>query len=291
MSHRHLLSLICIAALALLTSCSSGGDDSETVDNSGGETPTAAGARDLPTDCGVVQSGSVSNPLDASAGEAVTISSVVDATHLVIQRAAGAQLVKLHGVMPPALGASAAVAVLNRLAAEPAIFFEVGDACDITGPGGGQGIAGYLFTQSGRSYIEELIKAGVALTVQADDVCSSGLISGCYTALQETHRPKTMGQINDFLWKPKAESAYNHGSLVIHAGPCNATVRVNGEALLDFGPANGRCNTSRAFKPGCAFGNNVTVEVIDNDSGLPYTHDGQPFIIVPRGCDRFEFKR
>ncbi len=100
----------------------------------------------------------------------------------------------------------------------------------------------------------------------------------------------TAGELRDFLWKPKAESDYNKGSLVIHVGPCNATVYVAGAALLDYGPGNGRCNTSRAYKPGCAFGNQVKVEVKDNATGLPYTYQGLPYVIVPAGCDRYEFK-
>lgn len=286
--------LLCVSAVlcaVMLTSCS---DSSSNDDGDNTQTGESADGTELRSDCGVVRNGStapvVVNPISSSAGEQVSVVSIQDSTHVVVQRAGGPQLIKLHGVLPPASGESLARSTLNQLATEPAILIEVGDSCPITSAGG-TGIAGYLFTVSGKSYIEEIIKSGVALTIDSGDVCGASLVSPCYQALEETFKPKMLGQITDFLWKPKAESDYNKGSLVIHASPCNATVAVNGERLLDFGPGNGRCNTSRAFKPGCAFGNDVKVEIFDNASGLPYSHEGQPFIIVPRGCDRFEFKR
>lgn len=292
--HGLFLSTATLFLSMMLMSCSGGsdGEESDTSDQTG----NAADAQELRSDCGVVRNGDspspvVVNPTSTAAGEQVAIAAIVDSTHVIVQRAGGQQLIKLHGVRPPASGESLARSTLSQLATEPAILIEVGDSCAITHADGGVGIAGYLFTLSGKSYIEEIIKAGVALTIDSGDVCSAALVSPCYQALEETFKPKTLGQITDFLWKPKAESDYNKGSLVIHAAPCNATVVVNGETLLDFGPGNGRCNTSRAFKPGCAFGNNVKVEIFDNESGLPYTHEGQPFITVPRGCDRFEFKR
>ena len=107
---------------------------------------------------------------------------------------------------------------------------------------------------------------------------------------QSSSEKRTAGEMHDFLWKPEAESDYNKGSMVIHVSPCNATVYVKGQALHDYGPANGRCNTSRAFNPGCDYGNNIKVEVIDNKTKRPYTHNGVPYVIVPRGCDRYEFK-
>ncbi len=109
--------------------------------------------------------------------------------------------------------------------------------------------------------------------------------------MKEANTVKSAGQITDFLWKPRADSDYNKGSPVIHASPCNATVWVNGEALHDFGPGNGRCNTSRMFRSCGSFGTNIKVEIFDNDTGLPYFNGDDPFVIVPNGCSRFEFKR
>ena len=272
-----------------ISGCGGGGGGSDSSDGEETE-PRSELAPDFVSDCGVVQNALVVNPINSGVGEAVTIVSVVDSTHLIVQRAQGPQLIQLHGVLPPESGEPLARTTLNQLAAEPAVLFEVGASCPITGPGGSVGIAGDLFTASGKSYIEEIIKAGVALTLQPDGVCFAGLRTACFTGLEDTYRPRTMGEITDFLWKPAADSSYNPGSMVIHAGPCNATVSVNGQVLRDYGPGNGRCNTSRAFQPGCAFGTNVKVEIVDNDTGLPYTHNGEPFVTVPNGCNRFEFR-
>ena len=94
--------------------------------------------------------------------------------------------------------------------------------------------------------------------------------------------------ISKFLWKPKATSPYNEGKLVIHVDACDAVVVVNGEALPDYGPGNGRCNTSRSQKTACSYGNNVKVEVFDIKTNEPYMHNGLPYVTVPSGCDRFE---
>src|SRR5690606_9668324 len=139
-----------------------------------------------------------------------------------------------------------------------AFFVPAMESC-VVSAGGGQGTTGQLFTQSGISFSESLIKAGLAGSVDGGGSCGEDLVNGCYQALKESSVPPSAGDISKFLWKPRAESDYNKGSLVIHVDACDATVFVNGDALLDFGPANGRCNTSRAFKPGCAFGANVRV--------------------------------
>lgn len=284
-----LLSLLAVSGLALtsLTSCSSGGGDSDS------EETSKEGIASFTTDCGVPIGGILVNPVSSADGEAVTVQTVVDSSFVIVQREGGPQLVKLLGLSSiPAGGTyeSTAKATLQSLAAEPAFLFVSEDGCSVTEPGGGVGIAGTLISASGQSYAEALLKAGAAGDVDTSGSCGSAAVAACFQGLKDTYAPKTAGEIHDFLWKPSAESAYNHGSLVIHAGPCDATVKVNGEALLDFGPGNGRCNTSRAFQPGCAYGKNVKVEIIDNATGLPYTHNGVPYVTVPDGCSRFEFK-
>lgn len=275
------------ALLAAFIGCGSDSNDDSSGASSGGDGTN----REFQTECGVVSGGAVKNPVSSNNGTPVTITQVISSNLIVVRRAQGDQLVKLHGVTAAASGELGAVALLNSIAANGAFLFEPTDSgCVATTPDGGQGIVAQLVSSTGQSYTEELLRAGYDLQVEGSGNCGEDLIAGCYATMKETYKPKTMGEIRDFLWKPKAESAYNKGSLVIHAGPCNATVVVNGQTLLDFGPGNGRCNTSRAFQPGCAFGNNVKVEIYDNDTKLPYTHDGLPYITVPRGCDRFEFK-
>jgi hypothetical protein len=83
--------------------------------------------------------------------------------------------------------------------------------------------------------------------------------------------PQFAGTITDFLWKPKAdEKSRSPGTLAVLASACTAEVRVNGDALVDFGPSNGRDTTARATKSGCNFGVNVKFEVIDRATGFPY---------------------
>lgn len=91
-----------------------------------------------------------------------------------------------------------------------------------------------------------------------------------------------------FLWKPKAESSYNPGGLIIHNDSCNAKAIVNGVELKDYGPGNGRCGTYRHAKTGCAWGNNVKVEIFDILTGKPYYAEDKPYIIIPNGCSRVE---
>ena len=289
MLRRYPLFLVAAAVvLAALIGC--GSDSSDDSDN-GSNPATAGSSKDFQTECGTVANSSVKNPISSEDGVPVTITQVLSSNLVVVRREQGDQLIKLHGIGAAASGELGAVALLNSLAAGGAFLYEPAKAgCTATTPDGGQGIVGQLVSSTGQSYTEELIRAGFDVQVEPTGACGEDLISGCLAGMKEIYKPKTMGEIRDFLWKPKAESAYNAGSLVIHAGPCNATVVVNGQTLLDFGPGNGRCNTSRAFQPGCAFGNNVKVEIFDNDTKLPYTHDGLPYITVPRGCDRFEFK-
>ena len=107
-----------------------------------------------------------------------------------------------------------------------------------------------------------------------------------------TEEPQVAGTITDFLWKPKSdEKSRSPGTLAVLASACNAEVRVNGEALVDSGPSNGRCTTARGNRSGCQFGVNVKVEVIDRTTGFPYLFpSGDPFYLVTNGCVREEFR-
>jgi hypothetical protein len=96
--------------------------------------------------------------------------------------------------------------------------------------------------------------------------------------------------IDDFLWKPVSDS---DGKLAVLVNPFGARIDVNGaisETLRPIGPGNGRGSTGRGSFPGCAFGNNVTVEVFDRTGARIRLKDGRDFITVPFGCSRFEFK-
>ncbi len=105
--------------------------------------------------------------------------------------------------------------------------------------------------------------------------------------------PATVGTITDFLWKPQSDAhSRSPGTLAVLASACNAEVRVNGIALVDSGPSNGRCTTARGSEAGCTYGVNVKVEVIDRATGLPYAFPtGDPFYMVTNGCVREQFKQ
>jgi len=275
------------AALLAITAigCSSGGGG----DDDGGDDTVKA---QFATECGTVEGGSLSNPADAKLQ--VEVVRVVD-SNLVIVRdpadpAAGDILVKLLGLQP-ASQSSSSVSLLNSLSAGGAFLVPSNGACTATVQGGGTALVGELFSIDGKSFSEELLKSGRSGEVEAAGSCGEDLVAACHSAMREANAIRSAGQITDFLWKPRADSDYNKGSPVIHVNPCNATVIVNGEALLDFGPGNGRCNTSRMFQSCGSFGSNIKVEVIDNESGLPYFNGDDPFVIVPNGCSRYEFKR
>jgi hypothetical protein len=96
--------------------------------------------------------------------------------------------------------------------------------------------------------------------------------------------------IDDFLWKPVSDS---DGKLAVLVNPVGARIEVTGsvsETLRPIGPGNGRGSTGRGSFPGCAFGNNVTVEIFDRAGARIKLKDGRDFVTVPFGCSRFEFK-
>src|SRR5690606_16586282 len=120
-------------------------------------------------------------------------------------------------------------------------------------------------------------------------------IAGCFESLRAevlATPPPDAGTINWFLWKPEAESGYNPNKLVILIGQSNLRVFANGVELRDYGPGSGRCTQVRSTgSSGCGFGRNARVEVYDSRTGAPYLFpDGNPYFIVPNGCERTEFR-
>lgn len=265
-------------------SCGSGGSDD------GGSDSSAK--LDFETQCGAVQKASLKNPVSASTE--VTVVNVIS-SNLIAVRPLGATggdfLVKLHAIAESQVGSQRAIDVLKSLSAGTVYYVPADETCTVTVPGGGTAFTGQLFTAGGKSFTEELILSGYSGAAETAGACHEQLIGTCYAPLVETHRIKSAGDITDFLWKPRAESPYNPGNPVIHANPCDATVHVNGQPLLDFGPGNGRCNTSRMFSSCGSFGSNIRVEIFDNKTGLPYFNGNDPYVIVPNGCSRYEFKR
>lgn len=283
------LALLAVVMLVLSTSgCSSGGGGDD--DQSSGDDGSVKAQ--FATECGTVEAGLLSNPVDAK--QQVQVVRVVDSNLIIVRDAAdpaaGDILVKLLGLQPSARGANA-ISVLESLSTADAFLIPSNGVCTTTVQGGGTALVGELFSADGKSFSEELLKSGSSGDVEPSGSCGESLVAACHAAIKEANAISSAGQITDFLWKPQADSDYNKGSPVIHVNPCNATVYVNGEALHDFGPGNGRCNTSRMFRSCGSFGTNIKVEVIDNETGLPYFNGEDPFVIVPNGCSRYEFKR
>ena len=274
-----------LSLFLLAAACSSGGGGDDSSDPGTDSSLT----REFATECGVNRGGSLKNPVSSS--RVVSVVSVIDANSLIIREATGDLLVKLQGLTINDARSSQAVKTLQALSVGDVYFVPAKDGCTASVSGGGTALVGQLFTSNGVSFSEELLKKGLAGEIETTGTCGEESLSGCYSLMRETNKIKSAGDITDFLWKPRAESPYNPGNPVIHANPCNATVYVNGNALLDFGPGNGRCNTSRMFSSCGAFGSNIKVEIFDNESGLPYFNGSDPFVIVPNGCSRYEFKR
>lgn len=273
-----------LSMMISLVGCGSGGGG-----DSGDDGGNSALTKEFATECGTVRGGSVKNPISAS--RVVSVVSVIDSNSIIIREAAGDLLVKLHGLSTTNSRNSQAVRALQALSTGEVYFVPAGNGCTATVSGGGVATVGQLFSATGSSFSEELLKKGLAGEIELTGTCNEEAIAQCYTTMRETNKLKSAGEITDFLWKPRAESPYNEGSPVIHVNPCNATVYVNGEPLRDFGEGNGRCNTSRMFSSCGSYGSNIKVEVIDNESGLPYFNGDDPFVIVPNGCSRYEFKR
>lgn len=283
--------IICAAILLLCSGCtkedssSDGGSDTSPRDNSDG----TADAGELKTSCGVVFGGSASNPIAKADGIAVRVKTVTGPNLAIVQNVdqstpTGEYLVKLHGVSGSARP-DAAIATLKRLSYGTLYFYPAQADCIATLPGGGQGVIGQLVTNEGQSLSEELIKSGLG-DVDAADACGGGEIGECLTGLKGSGiKPK--GEMRKFLWKPQSDTKGNIA--VVHELHCNVELIVNGQKFEYVGGGNGRCGTYKATRPGCAYGANIRVEVIDKTSGQPYTRNGQPYVIVPNGCSRFEF--
>lgn len=320
------LIVLCCFLLApiSLTSCgnSTRNDEGYNVNDASTRTLSSELSQLLAPDCGVVIDGTAQTAVNRNQLVKEESLTAIGPNLVRVHRAGGDILIKLYGLSGDSPNSDTATAFLSQLSAGGAYLAFPVESCIIGDAAGTPIVVANLLTPGGRSFSEELIKAELSGTVDSATGCAEHLLSSCYSSLknlsaQPEQQPESIqeeatnntpstdnessssngnstskasaGEMREFLWKPKAESAYNKGSLVIHVDACNAIVFVDGEALEDYGPGNGRCNTSRAFKPGCAYGTNVKVEVFDIRTKRPYTHNGKPYVVVPNGCNRFEF--
>ena len=243
-------------------------DNSDSIDNG-----------QFSTSCGVVFQGDLYNPIDSSRGVTGT-AEAIGSNQIALQTKDSRILVKLHGID---VSDNSSREFLSRFDGQ-AVFFEAVNGCTTIVSGGGTASVGHLFTIDGRSYAEELIRAGLG-NIAIDDVCSGILVGQCYEALREEHAP-LQADISNFLWKPVSE---RDGNLVVLLNPAGATIVVNGEILTDFGSSNGRGTTARADKSGCDFGTNIEIQVFDSFGNQLIFPDGETTFIIPDGCNRVEF--
>ncbi len=276
---------------SVICGCGGGGDgDSTPVQASPTE---GSGTVSSKLDCGVIVNGQLLASVDQTTGDPILGIRFIDYRSAVVTLINGEQLVRLIG-LESVSDKEGALSLLNTFVDNQLYLFRAADTCSVVFDGGGLGVKGAIITGGGKSLVEEVIKAGYAKGVETTGSCGEDLIAPCYSALADTYTPElppSAGTMSNFLWKPKAESAYNEGLPVIHVNPC-ADVYVNGEGpIKDFGPGNGRCVTARLFKSCGSFGSNIKVEVFQTGTQIPYLdpRTGLPYVTVPSGCDRYEF--
>lgn len=285
-----LINILCLTLLAT-SACTKKSSNDETPSNPSDPGLGFDPLKETVTECGVVNNGKLSNPTRYKDGIAVTITDVLSNNLVEVREVDNFEndsvyLVKILGLgeTNSEIRSDAAQDKINELTSRGAFLYKASKDCETFIPGQGRGVIGSIITSGGLSVAEQLISNDLS-PVDQTDPCSGNLVRSCYNALQEDKKPLTYGEMEEgFLWKPASDK---DGNLVIHAPPCDVDIIVNGATLQDAGAGNGRCSTARASRPGCAFGR-ATVRVIDRRSGLPYTFNGKPELIIPNGCNRVE---
>jgi hypothetical protein len=293
MNRSKLLNLF--AAMALMCSINActkegGGDE----DGEGAPDPgTGEASEGFTTDCGVVQGGKKYNPVNPKDGDRAT-ARVLGPNLIAIKRSRVEEFVKLHGLDVPGSieQRNGAENLLEELTAEGEVYFYQTDkTCTTTLENSTIGVVGQIFSATGKSFSESVIKAGNADV--GTDVCDGELIAPCYRALLEdsitptpTPEPEYEGPSQPagfILWKPVSD---NDGRLAVHSVPFGTTVVVNGETGTNRGPGNGYGSLARFRKNGCGYGRKPRVELIMND-GSKFMFGDKPFATVPDGCQRW----
>lgn len=270
-------SLLC----AGFVSCTKSGGDGRSSEDGGGGTDFNDPFR---SECGAVQDSVLQNPVDLGNAEDVNVR-VVGPNLVVILQGSG-RLVRLHGIdaSPFAFERANAEATLRSFAAQRLIFVPVltTGPCLVTTTGGGQGEAGYLYTQNGVNIGEKLLADGDARLL-ANDACGGQLLNSCYNALTDGS-DAVGGIVQQFLWKPVSDS---DGKLVVTLNPA-ASLTLQGEEFRDAGPGNGRSSALRASKPGCSYGSNIALTGLRDKNGRRLVGPDGNTIVIGNGCNRVE---
>ncbi len=280
---RILRQFFCVLFVLLSVGCTKQSSNASESSGGGQSEGPRAGNGEFTTDCGTVVNGKVQNPVSQADGILVNVEPV--GTNLLIieesgpQAQPGKQLLKLHGVAPgDAVYNSAAMDFLRNLASSSVYFYRASDDCS-TMVNGQRGTIGQLITGGGKSFSEEVIRAGLA-QVDVADSCGGEKIGSCLNALK-SDTSYNAGELNAFLWKPVSDS---NGRLAIHTGPYDTTVIVNGEKGQNAGSGNGYGSLARFSRAGCGYPS-PRIQVLASD-GIPYTVGGKTTFTVPNPCGR-----
>lgn len=277
MARLHVSSLFLAAALILSTGCT---EDSSSSGSSG-----ESGS--LKSDCGTVFGGKLKNPIDKDDAIRGTVT-VLGSNLLLFKSSVKSNLVKLQnlGVQSNEAKAKAAVNKLSALAATGQVYYyQASNDCEVEVEQGASGALGQLYSADGKNFSEALIDAGLAQLTT--DQCNGSLLSSCYTALREDAAETIASELTSFLWKPVSDS---NGKLAIHTGPSGTKVIVIGETGTNQGGGNGFGSLARFSKPGCSYGANIPVQVVNDKTGAAYTFNGSTTITIPNGCNRYCIK-
>lgn len=235
------------------------------------------------TSCGTLRKGQLENPISKDSARKGS-ATVLGPNLLLFKSSDGSNLVKLQnlGVLSSEAKATGAQNRLKALAAEGEVYYyKATKDCEAEVEAGASGELGQVFSSSGKNFSETLIKAGLS-NLEVDQ-CEGQQLDSCYQALDENAQQTIASELTALLWKPISDS---NGKLAVHTGPSGTSVIVNGVTGTNQGGGNGFGSLARFSQPGCAFGANVQVKVIDERTGAAYTFNGSDTITIPNGCNR-----
>ncbi len=290
-----LLPFLTLLSMLLVVGCTkedSGGEDPGP--SSDGLESSESSLTSFRTSCGTVYKAELVNPVEADEGERAQVR-VAGPNAIAMKMKRGEQLVKLHGLDVPYLPSKreGALELLSSLSEEGEVYFYPAEPeCMVPLEDGSEALVGHVFSAKGKSFAEQLIKAGFAQT--STDVCQGTLVSSCYRALEEeaepietpTPEPEYEGPSvapGFILWKPVSDS---DGRLAVHSLPYGTSVRVDGEMGANRGPGNGFGSLARFRRNGCGYGRRVKLELILSD-GSKHMFGDKSFAIIPDGCTRW----
>ncbi len=244
--------------------------------------------KEVTTGCGVVKSGSLINPFPLYDGEQAVLEEVVGTTILKVRRTDSltSEFISIYGLSPSPSVHRTKIALWSYVGSTVYLVKPESGGCTVPVRGVGSLESYQVITDSGINLAEFLVKQKLG-RLSDDALCGQNLFGSCVA--NGGASGSTQRFVGNFLWKPNSESPYNKGGVSVILNPCDVDVYVNGQEVMNYGPGNGRCITARSPHPGCHFGTNIEVKIIDKVSGLPVKFGTNDSFTVPNGCARTEF--